>query len=609
MCGIFGFSGTRDCVPDILTALGTLEYRGYDSAGIAVETGCGIETVKSCGRLSVLRERLSVLPALSGNCGIGHTRWATHGVPSDANAHPHSAPSLTLVHNGIIENYAELKEILVGDGCSFKSDTDTEIAALWIAKRYRELCEPVRALFAAAADLRGSFAFAVLFRDHPGKIYAMRRDSPLILANTETESLISSDLTALISYTKAYTRLPENTVAVLAGADVRIYLPDGKESSVPQEFADWDVRAAEKDGYAFFMEKEIHEDADAILRTVRPYLLDGIPFFGVPAVDGDSLRGINRIRIVACGTAMHAGLLTRYWIEKYARVSADVEVASEFRSRDPILEKGDLVILISQSGETADTLAALRLARSRGARTLAIVNVVGSSVAREADDVIYTRAGPEIAVASTKAFTAQCAVLYLLSLRLALLCGTMKEDAVRSCCAALTDKVPQYIAEVLAETASFRRLAQRLKEHEHVFFIGRGADSLLCCEGALKLKEISYIHCEAYPAGELKHGTLSLVTDGTPVIALITEEALADKMISNVREVASRGAYVICFVTRAIVDYREIPADFVFPLPGKGDEALFPMITALQLLACEVSSAKGLDVDCPRNLAKSVTVE
>ena len=609
MCGIFGFSGTRDCVPDILTALGTLEYRGYDSAGIAVETGRGIETVKSCGRLSVLRERLSVLPGFAGNCGIGHTRWATHGAPSDANAHPHSAPSLTLVHNGIIENYAALKEILAAEGCTFKSDTDTEIAALWIAKRYRELCEPVRAMFAAAADLRGSFAFAVLFRDHPGKIYAMRRDSPLILAGTGTESLVSSDLTALIAYTKAYVRLPENTVAVLSGADARIYAPDGKECAVPKEFVDWDVRAAEKDGYAFFMEKEIHEDADALLRSVRPCLRDGLPFFGVPFIDGDALRTVGCIRIVACGTAMHAGLLARHWIEKYARIRTEVEVASEFRSRDPILAEGDLVILISQSGETADTLAALRLARSKGARTLGIVNVVGSSVAREADDVIYTRAGPEIAVASTKAFTAQCSVLYLLALRLALLRGISGEDVIRSRCAALTDAVPGHIAAVLADIVPIRRLAHRLKDHEHVFFIGRGADSLLCCEGALKLKEISYIHCEAYPAGELKHGTLSLVTDGTPVVALITEEALADKMISNVREVASRGGFVICFASRAVADRREIPADVLYPLPGNGDEAVFSAITALQALACEVSSAKGLDVDCPRNLAKSVTVE
>lgn len=609
MCGIIGFSGDRNCVPILLDGLGTLEYRGYDSAGVAVQTECGIAVYKTKGRLDALRELLKTHPDAQGTCGVGHTRWATHGEPSDINSHPHEAENLTLVHNGIIENYAELKKELETLGYTFVSETDTEVAAKWIGHVYKQIGDPVKTLFAAAKDLRGSFAFGVMYHDRPHTLYAIRRDSPLIVAKTDTAGFIASDIPAILSHTRSYYRPGEDVVAVLCGPDVHFYEESGAEKNLVQETVNWDVEAAQKCGYPHFMLKEIHEEPDALRRTVMPHLKDGVPFFGVPMLDGDGLKDVGTIHIVACGTAMHAGLLGRAWIERFARIRVDVDIASEFRYRDPVLAPNDLVVLISQSGETADTLAALRLAKARGVHTLAIVNVVGSSVAREADDVIYTWAGPEIAVASTKAYIVQCATLRLFALRLALVHGKMSEEDVRTRCSALAQEMPAEISETLQLAPQLNEIARRFKEHEHIFYIGRGVDSHLCTEGSLKLKEISYIHCEAYAAGELKHGTISLVEEGTPVVVVITEDSLAEKTISGIREVRARGAHVVCFCASAVADRYSIPADEIVRIPAPSEDAPLPLMTALQMLAYYTSFEMGLDVDRPRNLAKSVTVE
>lgn len=608
MCGIIGFTGKINCVPILLDGLGTLEYRGYDSAGVAVETADGIVSVKSKGRLEALRERLATHP-IEGNCGIGHTRWATHGVPSDINSHPHSAPSLTLVHNGIIENYAELKVELEKLGYTFVSDTDTEVAAMQLDFRYKETGDPVKALFAASKDLRGSFAFGVIFNDYPHQLYAMRRDSPLIIAKNDDSGFIASDIPAILAHTRTYYRPGEDIVVALDGNDVHFILENGVEADIQPETVAWDVEAAKKMGYPHFMLKEINEEPEALRKTVTPRLRDGLPFFDIPLIDSGELTNIGTIHIIACGTAMHAGLYGKAMIEKYARIRVNVDVASEFRYCNPILEKNDLVILISQSGETADTLAALRLAKERGIRTLAVVNVVGSSVAREADDVIYTWAGPEIAVASTKAYMVQCSILTLFAVRLALAGDKMDECVAREICETLADEIPSSIAEVISQAAQLDPIAERLHTHEHIFYIGRGIDSLLCTEGALKLKEISYIHCEAYAAGELKHGTISLIEEGTPVVAVITDEALCEKMISGIREVKSRGAYVVAITAESVAEKYAVPADEIIKIPASPVNAPLPAMTALQLIAYKTSARMGLDVDCPRNLAKSVTVE
>lgn len=613
MCGIIGFSGEENCVPVLINGLSTLAYRGYDSAGIAVCTENGVRVVKAKGKLEILAEKLNAdADTPVGSCGIGHTRWATHGAPSDVNSHPHTAPSLTLVHNGIIENYAELSAELTEKGYVFRSETDTEAAAFRIDSYYRSLGDPVKAMYRAVRDFKGSFAFGILFHDQPGKLYAMRRDSPLIVAKTEDASFIASDIPAILPYTRTYFRLPEGIAAVLDGPSVLFFDENGNSVDISEERVDWDVEAAKRGGFPHFMLKEIHEEPEVLSRTVLPYLKDGLPYFGVPTLDGNSLRGVERIHIVACGTAMHAGLLARQWIEETARVPVSVEIASEFRGRNPILGERDMVLFISQSGETADTLAALRLVKARGIRTAAIVNVVGSTVAREADDVVYTHAGPEIAVASTKAYIVQCAVLYLLTVKLALVHERITEEEARRRCQVLSKDIPSAISETIALAPEVEKIAERLRSHPHIFYIGRGADSVLCTEGALKLKEISYLHSEAYAAGELKHGTISLVEEGTPVIALLTEEHLAEKTVSAIREVKARGAYVIAVAAEPIVSSVDIPADFCLPVPTARGESAFaplPSMTAMQMIAYYTAASMGLDVDRPRNLAKSVTVE
>ena len=610
MCGIIGYTGKKSVVPILLEGLSTLEYRGYDSAGIAVQKG-GLQTVKAKGRLSLLEKKLEGCTYLDdATCGIGHTRWATHGEPSDINSHPHGTERVALVHNGIIENYMEIAAFLAEEGYAFVSQTDTESAAKLVDYYYAKTGDPQKAIFKAIAMLRGAYAFGICFADYPDRIYAIRRDNPLIVASTKEGGLIASDVPAVLAHTNTYWRPEEGILAVLEGADVRFYNRAGEAVEQRAESVDWDVTKAQKGGFPHFMLKEIHEEPEAISHTVSAHLKDGLPHFGTEVLDGDFLAKFNAIHIVACGTAMHAGLIGKNIMERICRVPVRVEIASEFRYRDPILHKDDLVILLSQSGETADTLAALRHAKAQGVYTLAIVNVIGSTVAREADSVLYTMAGPEIAVASTKAYSVQCALLYLFALRLALVRGKISAETVREICEKLRTEVPRAVTQVIESKEAIRKYAKTLIGAEHIFYIGRGIDCDLCTEASLKLKEISYIHSEAYAAGELKHGTISLVVDGTPVVALCTVSALAEKMLSGIREVASRGAKLLTVTTQEVAEHIELPADMRVVLPAI-DELLapFPAICAMQLLAYYVSAQKGLDVDKPRNLAKSVTVE
>ena len=610
MCGIIGYTGSKQTVPILIEGLRTLEYRGYDSAGVAVQQSDGIRVVKAKGRLDHLATMLEARSDLTSGCGIGHTRWATHGEPSDRNSHPHVTEHLALVHNGIIENYAEIEEMLRLQGYEFESETDTEKAAKLVDLYYLQTKDPVKALFRAAALLRGSYAFGVIYADIPDKIYAMRKDSPLIVAQSPDGGLIASDIPAILRHTRHYYRLQEGVVAELNGECIKFF--DAAQHSVdqPSEEVDWNVEQAQKGGFPHFMIKEINEEPEALRKTIAPRIVDGLPHFGVEQLDGDFFARFTGIHIVACGTAMHAGIIGKTIIERLARVPVNVEIASEFRYRDPILRPDDLVILISQSGETADTLAALRHAKAHGIYTLAIVNVIGSSVAREADSVIYTWAGPEIAVASTKAYSVQMSILYLFALRLALLEGTMTEDEVRAVCAKMLNEIPAAVERAIAMSDRVREIARSYMTAEHLFYIGRNIDYDLCIEGSLKLKEISYVHSEAYASGELKHGTISLVTDGVPVIALTTASHVCEKTISGIREVISRGARVLSVCSEELAAKYQIPYADQLIVP-KIDELLapFPTITLFQLFAYHVSALKGYDVDKPRNLAKSVTVE
>lgn len=610
MCGIIGYTGSKKSVPILIEGLRTLEYRGYDSAGVTVAQGGCLSTVKSKGRLTDLEAKLSAHSELTGSCGIGHTRWATHGEPSDTNSHPHTTDNLALVHNGIIENYAEIEEMLTGAGYSFVSETDTERAAKLLDMFFVKSGDPKDAIKRACKVIRGSYAFGIIFKGHEDEIYAVRKDSPLIVAQNAEGGFIASDIPALLEHSTSYYRLDEGIIARISKTSLEFC--DMKFNPVRQnlETVDWDVEQAQKSGYPHFMIKEIHEEPDAIRKTVEPRIRDGLPYFGIDALDSDFLASFESIHIVACGTAMHAGLVGKAIIEKLARVPVNVEIASEFRYRDPILRKNDLVILLSQSGETADTLAALRHSKACGVYTLAIVNVIGSSVAREADSVLYTWAGPEIAVASTKAYSVQCALLYLLAVRMALVNRAIDEARASRICEQLVSDVPAAVSKALALNDKIYDAATKLVAAEHLFYIGRDMDYALSVEASLKLKEISYIHSEAYAAGELKHGTISLVTDGVPVVALTTVGKVCEKTVSGIREVRSRGAYVVSVCAEGLVGKYDIPCDEMLVIPDI-DELLsmFPTITVLQLLAYHVSALKGLDVDKPRNLAKSVTVE
>jgi glucosamine--fructose-6-phosphate aminotransferase (isomerizing) len=603
MCGIVGYIGERNCADVLLEGLSSLEYRGYDSAGIAIFENGAVKTVKSCGRLKNLREKLKLNGTPVGNCGIGHTRWATHGKPSDLNSHPHSGKKITVVHNGIIENYMSLKDSLEEKGYEFLSDTDTEVAAKLIDCYYHG--EPLDAIKRALTRIRGSYAFGILFEDFPDRIYAVRKDSPLIVGAGEGENFIASDIPAILKYTRNYYLMEENEVAILTREGVTFSNLDGESIVKETLTATWDVSAAEKGGYRHFMLKEIYEQPKAIRDTISPRIINGnIVFEGLG--DGN-FKGIEKIYIVACGTAMHAGMVGKNAIETLARVPVEVDIASEFRYRDPILKANDLVIIISQSGETADTLAALRLARSRGVKTLAVVNVVGSSIAREADYVIYTWAGPEIAVASTKAYSVQLTVMYLLAAKIAFENAAIDKAQLEKLCEQLL-KLPEAVGKMLEQQENCQHLASLYQNAHSLFFIGRGMDYAVSMEGSLKLKEISYLHSEAYAAGELKHGTISLIVDGTPVVAVATQKKLIEKTISNIKEVKARGARVLLVCRQG--EKGADAADEFIELPDMPDIFMPSLaVVPLQMFAYYMAVLHGCDVDKPRNLAKSVTVE
>ena len=609
MCGIVGYVGARCAQNVLLDGLTKLEYRGYDSAGLALAVEGGIRVIKSKGRLTALRAKLEQATAAglpAAHCGIGHTRWATHGEPSDVNSHPHSTPYVSIVHNGIIENYGALKAVLEAKGYTFVSETDTEVLVKLIDSCYHG--EPLRALTEALARVRGSYALAVLFRDWPDTLFAVRRESPLIVGYGQGENFLASDIPAILKYTRSYSVLEEGDMVVCKADSVTFYDEFGRPVQREKLTADWDVEAAEKGGYPHFMLKEINEQPAAITATISPRIEDGLPDLRIPELTDQRLAAIKRVHLVACGTAMHAGMVGKTAIEKLARLPAEVDIASEFRYRDPILDPEDLVVIISQSGETSDTLAALKLAKSRGVPVLAIVNVVGSSIARAADYVMYTYAGPEIAVASTKAYMVQMCVLYLFALRLAYARGKLSEAETRRYTAEL-QRAPEVVKPRLDDCEYIKYLASLFVNTQSCFFIGRGFDYALSLEGSLKLKEISYVHSDAYAAGELKHGTISLVTDGVPVIALATQHAVYEKTISNAKETKSRGAKVLLFTTKDAVVPDGV-ADYVVRLDEYEDVFMpLQLIVPLQLFAYYMAVLRGCDVDKPRNLAKSVTVE
>ncbi len=607
MCGIVGFSGNRPSVPILLDGLKKLEYRGYDSAGIAVIDGGEIEVVKAKGRLSNLKQKLEGMKSFDGSsCGIGHTRWATHGEPSDVNSHPHSSSRVSIVHNGIIENYSELKEFLTGQGYEFSSETDTEVAVKLLDYNYKG--DPVRAISETIKQLRGYYALAILFKDFPDKIFAVRRESPLIVGFGTNENFVASDVPAILRYTKNYCLLETDEIATISPKEVKVVDRYGRPVEKEILVADWDIESAEKGGYPHFMLKEICEQPTALRNTVMPRVKDGAPYFFKEDIPDELFKSASTVHIIACGTAMHAGIVGKYAIEQLAKVPVTVNIASEFRYSNPILQKNDVVIVISQSGETLDTIAAMRLAKSMGCPIIAIVNVVGSTIAREADMVLYTWAGPEIAVASTKAYTVQLALLYLIAIKLA----AQKKQISSADEVSLTSSLlslPQTVEKMLVNTDEIKKIASRYMNAENAFFIGRSLDNAVSVEGSLKLKEISYIHSEAYAAGELKHGTISLIVDGVAVIAVATQKRVLEKMFSNIKEVKTRGARVL-LITQEDSTVPEGIADDIITIPVV-PEFFAPLVAILplQLFAYYMSVLRGCDVDKPRNLAKSVTVE
>lgn len=612
MCGIVGFVGKHQAAPVLLSGLEKLEYRGYDSAGIAVRDGDKkTEVVKAKGRLKVLEEKTDDGKAIIGTCGIGHTRWATHGEPSETNAHPHASEdgNVVGVHNGIIENYKELKEKLARKGYTFYSETDTEVAIKLIDYYYKKYeGTPIDALNHAMVRVRGSYALAVMFKEYPDEIYVARKDSPMIIGVNNGECYVASDVPAILKYTRQVYYIGNMEIGRLANGQATFYNLDGDEISKELVEIKWDAEAAEKGGFEHFMMKEIHEQPKAIEDTLNSVIKEGHIDLSAIGITEEELRNVSQIFIVACGSAYHTGVVTQYVMEDLARVLVRVELASEFRYRKPILNEKDLVIVVSQSGETADTLAALREAKSQGVKTLGIVNVVGSSIAREADYVFYTLAGPEIAVATTKAYSAQLIAGYVLSLAFAKAKEKITEE---KCCEYVKElqTLPEKINRIIAEKERIQWFASKQANTQDIFFVGRGIDYAISLEGSLKLKEISYIHSEAYAAGELKHGTISLIEDGTLVIGVLTQDDLYEKTVSNMVECKSRGAYLMALTNFGHYNIEDT-ADFVTYIP-KTDEHFTTSLAVipLQLLAYYVSVAKGLDVDKPRNLAKSVTVE
>ena len=612
MCGIVGYAGERQAAPILLDALAKLEYRGYDSAGLAVRNGASDpEIVKAKGRLKALAEKTNDGKSLLGDCGIGHTRWATHGEPSVENAHPHCSDdkNVVAVHNGIIENYQELKDKLIRKGYQFYSETDTEVAVKLIDYYYKKYeGTPVDALNHAMIRIRGSYALAVMFKDYPEEIYVARKDSPMILGLGDGESYLASDVPAILKYTKKVYYIGNLEIGRLQKGNITFYNLDGDVIEKELVEIKWDAKAAEKAGYEHFMMKEIQEQPKAVLDTLNSVIKDGQIDLSELGLDEEEIRKISQIYVVACGSAYHVGVAAQYVIEDLARIPVRVELASEFRYRKPILDPNGLVIIISQSGETADSLAALREAKSKGIRTLAIVNVVGSSIAREADNVFYTLAGPEISVATTKAYSTQLIAAYCLAVQFALTRGEITEEYYTELIAEM-QTIPDKIRKVLDDKERIQWFAAKQANAKDIFFIGRGLDYAISLEGSLKMKEISYIHSEAYAAGELKHGTISLLEDNTLVIGVLTQADLYEKTLSNMVECKSRGAY-LCAVTSYGNYSMEDTADFVTYIPKTDAHfATSLAVIPLQLMGYYVSVAKGLDVDKPRNLAKSVTVE
>ena len=608
MCGIVGYVGPKEAAPLLLEALHKLEYRGYDSSGICVAANGTIQVAKARGRLQVLRDMTREGAQLPGHIGVGHTRWATHGEPSDVNSHPHLSQGgrVALVHNGIVENYMELREFLTEKGYTFASQTDTEIAAQLIDHCYHG--DPVQAVREAVNLLTGSFALGIIFKDHPDQIIAVRKDSPLIVGLGQGENFIASDIPALLKHTRDILRLDEYELAVIRQDRVQVFDRYGDPVEKQVQHVDWDPGAAEKGGYAHFMLKEIMEQDRVLRDTLRPRVREGQIQLELKHITPEDFRDCDRVYIVACGSASHVGHVARTYIEKLTRVPVCVELASEFRYIDPIITPHTITIVISQSGETLDTLFALREAKSRGSKVLSIVNVVGSSIANESQDVIYTWAGPEIAVATTKAYSAQLAVCYLVALYMAQCKGALSPQALADAIAAL-NALPELATHMLQSQDQLKYLASLYFGCKDILFIGRNVDWAIALEGSLKLKEISYIHSEAYAAGELKHGTISLVEPGTLVVALCTYGPLREKMVSNIREVKARGAIVLALAEEGQPQVEEA-ADHVVWLP-KADPLLAPSLAVipLQLFAYYVALLKGCDIDKPRNLAKSVTVE
>lgn len=612
MCGIVGYTGKNQSAPILLNGLAKLEYRGYDSAGIAVRDGDSpVQIVKAKGRLKVLAEKTNDGQSVIGTCGIGHTRWATHGEPSETNAHPHISDDYNVVgvHNGIIENYQELRDKLTRNGYSFYSSTDTEVAVKLIDYYYKKYEHtPVDAINHAMVRIRGSYAFAIMFKEYPGEIYVARKDSPMILGVNDGDCYVASDVPAILNYTRNVYYIGNMEIGRLADGHITFYNLDGDEIEKELVEIKWDAKAAEKGGYEHFMMKEIHEQPKAVKDTLNSVLKDGKLDLSAVELTDDEIKKISQIYIVACGSAYHVGVVAQYVMEDLAKIPVRVELASEFRYRKPLLDPNGLVIVISQSGETADSLAALRLAKDKGLKTLGIVNVVGSSIAREADNVFYTLAGPEIAVATTKAYSTQLIAAYCLALQFAYVRCQVELSEYESLISEL-ETIPEKIEKILEDKERIQWFAAKVANSKDIFFIGRGIDYAVSLEGSLKLKEISYIHSEAYAAGELKHGTISLIEDNLLVIGVLTQSELYEKTISNMVECKSRGAYLCGLTTYGKYEVEDT-VDFTTYIP-KIDEhfAASLAVVPLQLLGYYVSVAKGLDVDKPRNLAKSVTVE
>ena len=612
MCGIVGYTGMHSAAPVLLDGLSKLEYRGYDSAGIAVRDGeKQAEVIKAKGRLKKLIDKTNGGDSVPGTCGIGHTRWATHGEPSENNAHPHMSDdgNVVAVHNGIIENYQELKDKLIRNGYNFYSETDTEVAVKLVDYYYKKYeGTPVDALTHAMVRIRGSYALAIMFKEYPEEIYVARKDSPMILGVENGESFIASDVPAILKYTRNVYYIGNLEMARVRKGEITFFNLDGDEVEKQPKVIEWDAEAAEKAGFEHFMIKEIHEQPKAVADTLNSVLHDGVIDLSDVGLSEEEIKNISQIYIVACGSAYHVGMAAQYVLEDLARIPVRVELASEFRYRKPLLDKNGLAIIISQSGETADSLAALREAKSKGVRTLGIVNVIGSSIAREADNVFYTLAGPEISVATTKAYSTQLIASYLLAIQFAKVREEITQEQYDGLIAEL-QTLPEKIQKIIDDKERLQWFASKQVNAKDIFFIGRGIDYAISMEGSLKMKEISYIHSEAYAAGELKHGTISLIEDGTLVIGCLTQPALYEKTVSNMVECKSRGAYLMGLTTYGNYNIEDT-ADFVTYIPKTDPHfATSLAVIPLQLMGYYVSVAKGLDVDKPRNLAKSVTVE